>query len=178
MRKISIILSFFLLIIVFYACSNTKTYSELQDEEQALIANYIQRNNITVVTTLPEPDKWNENQYYKSSSGLYFHLVNPGEYTTTDTVKLKSTIAFRYRLYTLNNPSDTVDNNWSTIDYPAPNIIVYGYTSSTAGLQEAIKYMKYQNSEAKVIVPHNLNSSTYLQSVTPMAYDLKIKIVP
>ncbi|MGC3979098.1 MAG: DUF4827 family protein [Paludibacteraceae bacterium] len=177
MKKISILLSFSLLLLGFFACSKTKTYSELQDEEQALIADYIKRHNITVVTTMPEIGKWKENQYYKSSSGLYYHLVSPGDYTGTDTVKLKSTIAFRNREYTLDNPSDTIMNNWTTIDYPDPFSLIYGYTTSYVGIQEAMTYMKYYESQAKIIVPHNLSTSSYLQSVTPIAYDLRITAI-
>lgn len=179
MKKISLIFSLLLLLTGFMACSDTKTYGELQDDEQALIADYIQRHNIKVVTTKPEANAWEANTYYKSSSGLYFHLVNPGDYTTNDTVKSKAIIAYRYRLYTLNNPSDTIVNNWSTVDYSFPSTVAYGdYTSSSVGIQEAFTYMKYNNSEAKVIIPHDLSTSTYLQSVTPMVYDLKIKLVP
>lgn len=184
MKKIALFISFFLLIIGFSACNHTKTYGELQDEEQALIASYLQKHNITVVTTMPEVGKWKENEYYKSSSGLYFHLVSPKSATDTinltdnEKIQTRSSIAFRYKLFTIENPSDTVINNWSTIDYPFPTTVAYGdYTSSSVGVQEAFKYMRFNNSEAKIIVPHNISTSTYLESVTPMAYDLKIKII-
>lgn len=178
MKKISIIFSLVLLFTGFYACSNTKTYSELQDEEQALINSYVKRNNIVVVTTKPEIGEWSENEYYKSSSGLYFHLVNPGDTTNkVDTVKTKFRISYRRRLYTLTVPSDTI-SNWSTVDYAQPDVLIYGdYNTGTTGLQEAVKYMKYLNSEAKIIVPHSISTSDYLNSVTPMGYDLKITAI-
>ncbi|MFV0471760.1 MAG: DUF4827 family protein [Paludibacteraceae bacterium] len=163
------------LTVLFSACSNKKTYSELQDEEQALITNYLKKNNIKVVTILPDSDKWTPDVYYKSTSGLYFHLVSLGD--TAQSIKSKSKILYRYAEYTLKG--DTVVNTYNPQEYRYPHRLTFeDYTTGTTGLQEAVSLMKFQDSEAKIIIPHNLNSSSYLQSVTPMAYDVKIKIVP
>lgn len=183
MKKISILFSLILLLVGFYACSNTKTYSELQDEEQALIKDYIKRNNITVVTTMPKLGEWGDKVYYKSATGLYFHLISPKSVADTinvsddDKVKLKYKISYRFRNYSLSLPSDTL-SNWSTVDYAYPNVLIYGNSSSgSVGLQEAVKYMRFLNSEAKVIIPHNISESGYLNSVTPRGYDLRITAI-
>src|ERR1035437_791999 len=96
------------------SCSNTKTYAQLLDDEQTLITSYIQRNNIQVVSTYPKDSIWkNKNGqdiYYKSSSGLYFHMINPGDLTSNDTLMLNNTVVPRYKQYTLNAVSDTISN--------------------------------------------------------------------
>lgn len=46
MKKILTAFFSLFFIIVFAACDNTKSYSELQDEEIVTIENYIKKNNI------------------------------------------------------------------------------------------------------------------------------------
>lgn len=158
---------------IFYSCSNTQTYAQQLDAEKTLIAAYIKRNGIQLVDTLPAVNKWTDKLYYHSTSGLYFHLVSPGD---TDTLVLKDLVVPRYIQYTLDVVADTV-RNWSTIDYPFPATFIYGDLSqSCKGFQEAVSYMKGNNSQAKLIVPSKLGFSTYLNSVTPLGYDLKIQI--
>ena len=163
------------------SCSNTKTYAQLLDDEQTLITSYIQRNNIQVVSTYPKDSIWkNKNGqdiYYKSSSGLYFHMINRGDLTSNDTLEVNNTVVPRYKQYTLNAVSDTT-SNWNTIDYPFPSNFIYGDqtgTNSCKGFQEAVSYMKRIDSEANLIIPSQIGFTADLNSVTPMGYDIKIK---
>lgn len=179
MKKNIVFLPIITAIIILTACSSTETYDSLRAKEQTLIADYIKRNNIKVVSTMPARDKWEENEYYKSSTGLYFHLSNMGDTTSTDTIASSKTISYRYRMYTLDVPGDTIISNMSTIDYPSPKSLIYGVTTYTTGIQEAMYYMKYPGSDAKIIVPSTLSLYDYINSVTPIAYDLKnLVIVP
>jgi len=110
-----------------------------------------------------------------TSSGLYFHMVNPGDVTNMDTIVLKNTIVPRFKQYTLGVVADTI-SNWSTIDYVNPSYFTYGdLTQSCKAFHEAVSYMKRNETEALLIVPSSIGFSTELTSVTPMAYDLKIK---
>ncbi len=160
------------------SCSSTKSYSELLDDEKALIKAYIKRNNIMVVSTFPTDTPWVKNGkqiYVLTTSGLYFHMVNPGDLTSKDTLELKDEIVPRFRQYTLDVVADTI-NNWTTIDYPYPSDFTYGdLTQSCKAFHEAVSYMKRNDTEAKLIVPSAIGFSTELNSVTPMGYDLKIK---
>jgi len=178
MKRISYLLFLgFLISIIASSCSDTKTYSQQLDDEQALITTYIKRNNIKVITSLPANGKWGLNDYYKSSSGLYFHMVNPGNTSSMDTLMSKNTVVTRFKQYTLNVVSDTI-SNWNTIDYPEPETFTYGdLTQSCKGFQEAVSYMKRNDSEAKLIIPSGNGFTIYLNSVTPLGYDLKIKIL-
>lgn len=180
MKRISYF--FFLVFIISIcstSCSNTKTYAQQLDDEQALIKAYIKRNNINVLTSLPANKNWRENDYYKSGSGLYFHLVDSGKLATPgDTLKSKYTVVPRYKQYALALNSDTI-SYWNTIDFAFPSDFIYeDYTQSCLGFQEAVKYMKRIDSEAKLIVPSSLGFSTDKNSVTPYGYTLKIKFLP
>jgi len=179
MKRISyLFLLVFLTSILASSCSSTKTYAELLNDEKALIKDYLSRNNIEVVSTFPTDTPWvknGKNVYVLTSSGLYFHMVNPGDVTNMDTIVLKNTIVPRFKQYTLAVVADTI-SNWSTIDYAYPSNFTYGdLTQSCKAFHEAVSYMKRNETEALLIVPSSIGFSTELTSVTPMAYDLKIK---
>jgi hypothetical protein len=173
-KLIFLFLGFLSIIFSFSSCSNTKTYAELLKDEKAIIASYIKRNNIQVVTTFPADGDW-DNKYVKTSSGLYFHLVNPGDTAANaDTLASNDVVVIRYRQYTLTEDPDTL-YYWNTIDYPYPISFNYlDYTQACTAWHEAVSYMKRNNSEAKLIVPSKIGLSEYMNSVTPLGYDFKI----
>ena len=75
-------------------CSQN-TYSRLRDQEDKLIANYINRNNFVILQEEPAVDHiWEEKEYYKVKGydNLYFHLISRGDsmrINGTDTVSAK-----------------------------------------------------------------------------------------
>lgn len=160
------------------SCSDTKTYAELLKEEKNLIDAYVKRNNIEVVSTFPANTAWRNNGkdvYVLTSSGLYFHMVNPGDLNSNDTLMLKNIVVPRYKEYTLGVVADTL-SNWSTIDYTYPSSFTYGdLTLSCKAFHEAASYMKRNDSEAKIIAPSSVGFNSDLLTVTPKAFDIKIK---
>lgn len=177
MKGIANFLYFIISVILFFtSCSDRKTYAELLKDEKKIIEDYIKRNNILVVTTFPADDDW-DNKYVKTSSGLYFHLVNPGDTSANaDTVAQNDLVIVRYIQYTLTVPADTI-SKWNTIDYPYPFTFNYlDYNQACIAFHEAVSYMKRNDSEAKIIVPSKIGFSEYMNSVTPLGYDLKIRI--
>jgi hypothetical protein len=181
MKRISFLfLIVFLGSILISSCSNSTTYAEQLKSERLLIAAYIKRNNINVISKLPTKfEDWGENNYYLSTDGLYFHLVDSGDVDIKEhTLVLYDVVVPRYKEYTLDVVQLLKTSNWSTIDYPRPSSFIYGNTSqSCTGFHEAASYMKRNNSVAKIIMPSKIGFySTDLTSATPYFYDLKIKI--
>jgi len=179
MRRFPIlILSFFLISIAVSSCSDTVTYAEQLKAEKATIKAYLARNGIKVISKVPANNVWEDNVYLLTSDGLYFHLVNPGDVTSKDTVETYNTVVARYYEYTLEEPADTTRRNWSTIDYSDPDSFTYGVSGqSCTGFQEAVSYMKRNNSIAKLIIPSKIGFySTSTTSVVPYGYYLKIQI--
>lgn len=163
------------------SCSKTKTFAQQLDDEQALITAYVKRNSINVLTTLPVKGSiWGPKDYYKSGSGLYFHLVDSGNTSLplADTLVLKNTVVPRFKQYSLTlNSTDTL-SNWSTIDFPRPSDFTHGDLSqSCQAFQEAVRYMIRNDSQAKLIVPSSIGFKADQNSVTPYGYTLKIKIL-
>ncbi len=177
MKRISYLLFLvFLTSIIISSCSDRKTYAQQLDDEKNLIAAYIKRNDIKVLSTFPKDSVWKTNDYVLTTSGLYIHMISYGDVSSTDSLEYKDIVVPRYKQYTLDMVPDTL-YNWSTIDFPQPPVFVYGdYSQSCIGFQEAVSYMKRNDSEAKLIVPSKLGFSNYLTSVTPLGYELKIKI--
>ena len=73
---------------------NNNTYSKLREQEDKLIANYISRNNITILREEPAIDHvWAENEYYKvhGYDNFYYHLIHQGDSVRIDSVSPTTT---------------------------------------------------------------------------------------
>jgi hypothetical protein len=187
MKRLSIILlgCAVLCFIILSACGSSGTYSDLLKEQKVAISNYISKNNIQVISTRPSDDGWSSNQYYLSSTGLYFNLSHKGNYTAAtaaDSIRIGDIVSVRYIQTSIDYPIDTVANAWTTVDSPYPGQLTFGVTSSgtiiATAWQEAISYMRYNGAEAQLIVPGSLGNSTAQSNVTPYYYKLKILKLP
>lgn len=175
--KLKIFLALFAFVYVGYSCTDQITYAEELKAEKELIADYVSRMHIVTVSKMPTTFPWPDNVYYKSSTGLYFRLESVGDSIFGgDTLRLEDgdVVVARYIQYTLTTTPDTIFNQ-STVDYAQPSSFIYNdATEACDGWQEAVQYMKYMNSKAKIIVPSKLGFSTYSDAVTPIGYDLSI----
>lgn len=177
MKQFTYLISlFFIVTLILTSCDDKKTYAELLKDERVTIADFIKRNNIQVVSEFPTANAWGENIYVKTTSGLYYRLINEGENSANaDTVETNDMLAVRYIQYTLTEKSDSVFS-WNTIDSPYPTTFNYrDYSQSCAAWHEAVSYMKYNESEAIIIVPSKIGFQTNMISVTPLAYRLRIQ---
>ena len=158
---------------------NRNVYSEELKAEKQLIDNFIARQGIIVVDKEPTSiEEWGEKVYWKvpDYDNFYFHLVEPGD-TASAELEAKETILLRFMRYTLDEYADTL-SMWGTLESAKPITFQYMVASDMActGWQVALKYMKYHNSQCKIICPSKLGFSEENSSVTPYGYDLKIKI--
>lgn len=159
---------------VFTSCKDDNvTFAEELAAEQDLISDFIKRQGIKVVTSMPT--NWSDTKvYYKSPTGLYFRLNEAGDSTTQ--AASGDLIVPRYIQYTLNVKPDTI-SHLSTIDFELPYKFNYlDYTQVCKGWHEAVTYMKNHNSAASIIVFSRIGFSQYGRPATPIGYDLKIKI--
>lgn len=154
-------------------------YSDLLKAERELIADYIKREGIIVVTEEPKSiAEWGENVYWKlpDYDNFYFHLVSEGD-TTQAEIESGESVLLRFKRYTLDEYADTL-YNWTTLDNPEPIKLQYMVNSdySCTGWQLAIKHMKYSDAQCKIICPSKLGFEEENSTVTPYGYELKIKI--
>lgn len=177
MRNQIIIMLLIGIVVLMDSCNNSsQVYGNQLKEEKKLIKNYISRNNINIIDSEPADGRWADNDYLEIGEYLYFHLVNPGD-TTGDELASRDYISLRYRKYTLTEYADTI-SAWNTNDAASPVEFQYGVSSSAtcSAWLLALPYMKYNNSECKIICPSKLGFSADANTVTPYCYDLKIKV--
>jgi len=158
------------------ACTSATAYSTQLKNEKKLIADYIKRNNITIIYEEPAYDQWGENEYLEVEDYCYFHLTQMGD-TTTDELETGDNVEMRYRKYTLNVNSDTI-SYWTSNDASHPVEFQYNISSNQAcnAWHLALKCMRYTGSEGKLICPSKLGFNEDGSSVTPYGYDLKFKV--
>lgn len=171
-------------VLVIAGCSSN-TYSNLRRAEDKLIANYIAREGIQILDTLPADDYvWGEKEYYRvfGYDNLYFHLIKRGPATTvsdgdtiSNAISSTATIAMRYKKYALTENADTT-SYWNTLDsaYPVEFKYMTDYTNACEGWQVAVGLMKYPWSECILICPSKQGFSDDQTSVTPYGYKLRM----
>ncbi len=175
----SLVIFLFSVLLAGFVLSSCKddnvTYAEELATEQKIISDFIKRNGISVVTTMPS-QPWPAKVFYKSPSGLYFRLTNAGDTQSNDTVESGDLIVPRYIQYTLTAKPDTLFN-LSTTDFEYPSKFNYlDFTQACVGWHEAVGYMKRHNSEASILVFSRIGFTQFNRPATPIGYDLKIKI--
>jgi hypothetical protein len=158
------------------ACKDDNvTYAEELKAEQELINDFISRQQIQVVTVMPD-FPWPDKVFYKSKSGMYFRLTKQGDIHTQDSIMPGDDVLVRFDQYTLGVKSDTISNR-STIDFVDPWGFKYmDYTQVCVAWHEAVGYMKYSKAEAQIIVPSKIGFSTFSRPATPIGYDMEIRI--
>lgn len=179
--------------IVFVATGcNNNTYSNLRNQEDKLIANYISRNGLHILREEPEDDYvWDEKDYYKvvGYDNFYYHLISRGDSVRIDTIsatridtvdlaiEVNSLIIARYKQFALTENADTM-SYWTTLDQAFPYEFHYGNTSECESVawHIAVKLMKYPDSQCEIIVPSKLGFTDDQTTVTPYVYILKIKV--
>ena len=160
---------------VYYKKANK--YHILRYKENGLIARYIKRRQLNILTEEPAEDYvWNEKDFYQVNGydNFYFHLRRRSD---TYEVLPQDNIAARYKQFELIENADTL-SYWTTYDVANPYEFEYLdiSTCESVAWHTAIKLMKYNDSECEIIVPSTLGFSDAQTSVTPYGYIMKFKV--
>ena len=162
-----------LLLIAMVACENNTNYSQLLKAEEELIADWLVRNEITLLEEFPTDTVFAANQMYHFEDGIYFQLIEKG---VGDTLRAGDKLILRYKQSTL-DLYPMVEDYWTTQDRPYPNEIAYGsLTNSCEGWQKAFELMQKSDAHARIIVPSKLGRNN--SEVIPYVYEMKIRRVP
>lgn len=181
-------------VVIIAAGCNGNTYSRLRDKEDRLIANYLSRNNYTIVTEEPDDNHvWGEKEFYKVKGvdNLYFRLISRGDSVLVDSLSdgkkdtldlsivANDVIIARYKRWELTENADTL-SYWTTLEQAYPYEFHYLNTTECEAVawHLAVGLMKYPNSICEIIVPSKLGFSAEQSTVTPYAYLLKINVKP
>lgn len=181
-------------VVIIAAGCNSNTYSRLRDKEDRLIANYLSRNNYTILTEEPDDNHvWGEKEFYKVKGvdNLYFRLISRGDSVLVDTLSdgkkdtldlsivANDVIIARYKRWELTENADTL-SYWTTLEQAYPYEFHYLNTTECEAVawHLAVGLMEYPNSVCEIIVPSKLGFSAEQSTVTPYAYILKINVKP
>ncbi len=177
MKIVSVIFALGAAALILTGC-NSNSYSNELKAEKKLIEDYIARENIHVITELPDDDEWGEKDYYQVSGYdyLYYHLVKRGS-EEEDPVTATETVVMRFKQYTLTASADTADY-WTTLNsaYPLEFTYLTDYTKAPTAWHVAVGLMEYGESECKIICPSRYGFTDDQTTVTPYGYHMKMKI--
>lgn len=156
-------------------CESSTSYSKLLEKEEKLIDDYIARQGIEVLDEFPADSVFGPNQYYHFPDGIYIQLISKGE---GEEMNSGRKIVVRFIQSTL-DVYPTVESYWTTMDKPYPVEATFGSTTNSCdGWQQAFEVMERNESHAKFIVPSKLGFDDAAQAVTPLFYEMKIKLKP
>ena len=172
-KTVVFILSVIFLGIANLACDKSKTMQEYIREEKKAIERYIDRYQIVVLNEYPKDSLFKENEYFKTNSGLYMHVVDRGN-TGRRIVPLKEValIRFDYRFDIKTFLGGTTDS----IAYPylEPLELIYGLPGSYSGLvcEGFAIPLAYVGEGAVVdlLIPSQIGSTTDNGSFNPVFY--------
>jgi len=158
----------------FSACSNNKSLQELLQEEQKAIDRFINENNLVVLKNYPADGVFKENEYYRTTDGLFFHVVDSGNGTRAQLLN-DITIRYDYCQYV----KDVASGDTSKYVFPSvmPYSFVYGISqtySSTAtpvcsGWVIPLSYVG-ENAVIDMIIPSAVGSYYDNINISPMFY--------
>ncbi len=194
MKKLTLLLALlFGLGFAFQSCDNTKTYAEMQEEEDDAIDAFLKEHNIKVISQMEFFDNDSttdvaQNEYVHLSSDVYMQIVDKGSDNPADTVKNNDLILVRFLEYNIQDGDTTLSNleNPSVVDEfkytvtanSIAGLFTQGYMYASYGSQVPAGWLvpfPYIRDKAHVrlILPHKMGHSTAVQYVTPYYYDIR-----
>jgi len=177
MRKTVIFILSFILIGFIHSCDNKKSMQEYIREEKKAIERYILSERIEVLNKYPEDSIFNENQYFKTSEGLYMNVVDRGN-TDHRAQPLRDLIIVRFDyLYEI---KAYVSGTTDSIVYKGDSPIEFQYDRNYRIISDRTGYacpgfaipLKYigEGAVVNLIIPSELGSTYDNNRFAPVFY--------
>jgi len=180
---------FILVSSIFSGCNNSKSLQELLQEEQKATDRFINENGFYVPKGgYPANGVFEEKEYYRTTEGLFFHVVDSGN---GNRVQILNDVSVRYdycqsikdaasgdttKYYFPYSPS-FLSSGYLNISSGQPYSFVYGVTQTYSGTyspvcQAWVLPLSYigENAVVDMIVPSSLGSYYDNMNVTPVFY--------
>ena len=174
-KTVIFILSFILLGIIHISCDNRKSMQEYIREEKKAIERYILSERIEVLDEYPKDSLFSEKQYYKTSQGLYMHVVDAGNTSRRVQLYDEVLVRFDYLYYIKSYVSGNTDSIVLSYAY-LPIEFRYGINYSTdltglacAGFSIPLTYVG-EGAVVDLIIPSELGNSNDNGSFAPVFY--------
>ena len=159
-----------------FSCKQSKSLQELLQDEKKAIDQFIPMNGIKYRDIKDYPNGiFDENTYYRTSEGLFFHVVDSGN---GKRVKLADDVSVRYQYFQYIKDVVSGDTTKYTFVSYQPFSFVYGLSAtymppSSPVCQGWVIPLSYvgENAVVDMIVPSSLGSySDYNTNIAPIFY--------
>ncbi|MDR1762937.1 MAG: DUF4827 domain-containing protein [Dysgonamonadaceae bacterium] len=156
---------------LFFSCDQSKSLQELLREESKAIDRFLATNKIKVLDEYPASRVFAENEYFKTSDGLYIHVVDSGG------AKVKSyntvTVRFEYLQYIGSDTTKYYPVLYQPYDFIYGVSATYqptsGYSPVCTGWVYPLEYVG-EHGIVDLIIPSNVGSYVDQQAITPLFY--------
>lgn len=202
-KLISLFLFLLACAFAFQACSDSKTYAEMLEDEKKAISAFIKEHNIAVISA-EEFEKngfetnVDKNEYVQLSNGVYMQIVSKGD-PDSDSIRNRDVVSVRFVEYDIMEKDTTAASNYDipdwldSFDYTISGTTVYGRFRSAPGEMGWFTRTYWSNnqppavpegwlsslkfvkhkSHVKLIVPSKAGHAVAMQYVYPYFYDLR-----
>ena len=156
------------------SCKQPKSLQELLQEERKAIDRFIAMNDFVILKDYPKGGVFNENEYFRTTDGLFFQVVDSGNGKRAQFI---DDISVRFDYYQFVKDYAQGDTAKYYLPFYDPFYFVYGiqqtYTSYYSPVCQAwVIPLEYVGEEAvlNLIVPSSLGSTSDNNSITPVFY--------
>ena len=162
-------------IMLVMSCSNTRTLTDMLDDEKKAINKLINRDELVILKSYPEDGVFKENEFFRLRNGVYLNVVDSGNGKRAE---LGSTIiSSRFEgeyIYALRDSISFIEGFGNHV-YPVR--FVYGQLTPietttysnylSEGLQVGLNHVG-DSSQVKLIIPFQVGSSTQQKNGDPL----------
>jgi hypothetical protein len=172
---IFVITSIVLLTYLLSSCDKQKSLQERLQEEKRAINRYIDRNRLVILDDYPKSGVFGEKEFFKTSDGLYIHVVDSGNGRRVVPLVDEVTVRFEYRHDIA--VSDSSILKWNASGLIQPYDFKYGLSQSysASGSMVCVGWvypLAYVGESAVVdlIIPSSLGSYSDNSNINPVFY--------
>jgi hypothetical protein len=157
------------------SCDKQKTLQERLQEEKRAINRYIDRNRLVILDEYPKSKVFGEKEFFRTSDGLYIHVVDSGNGRRAESLRDEVTVRFEYRHDIAVSDSSILKWNSSGLVYPYSFKYGLSQSYSASGSLVCIAWvypLLYVGEHAVVdlIVPSSLGSYSDNSNINPVFY--------
>ena len=158
----------------FSGCNNSKSLQELLQEEQKAIDRFIKENNLVILKDYPANGVFKDNEYYRSSDGLFYHVVDSGNGLRA---KVLNDVSVRYESFQYVKNAVSGDTTKYVFSSVVPYSFVYGISATYSSTVDPVCQAWViplsnvsENAVLDMIIPSSLGSYYDNMNVSPVFY--------
>ncbi|GHT38145.1 DUF4827 domain-containing protein [Bacteroidia bacterium] len=161
------------------SCDTSKTLQEYIDEEKDAIKRYISAQGIVPLAEFPTDTIFEENEYFRTSDGLYFRVNKKGtgrKYKYLDEVLVRFDYFYYVKSFVSKEGADTIFAstfaNYFPMEFNYGNPYSYGkstYDLSCNGWAVPLSYVN-EGTVIDLLVPSALGTSSDNSGFSPVFY--------